>query len=116
MHLSMHNWMRVESLDRTCERLAECGYESIEIMGESELYADREATRQTLAKHGIRCWGAVTLMLGDRDLVHVDHTLRAEAVQYIRDCIDLVHDLGGEEITIVPGLVGKTKPTASAEQ
>jgi D-psicose/D-tagatose/L-ribulose 3-epimerase len=116
MHLSMHNWMRVESLDRTCERLAECGYESIEIMGESELYADRDATRATLAKHGIRCWGAVTLMLGDRDLVHADDTLRAEAVQYIKDCIDLVHDLGGEEITIVPGLVGKTKPTASAEQ
>jgi sugar phosphate isomerase/epimerase len=45
MHLSMHNWMRVEPLDRTCERLAECGYESIEIMGESELYADRAATR-----------------------------------------------------------------------
>ena len=49
MHLSMHNWMRVEPLDRTCERLAECGYESIEIMGESELYADRAATRAALA-------------------------------------------------------------------
>ena len=70
------------------------------------------ATRATLEKHGLRCWGAVTLMLDDRDLVHADDTLRAEAVQYIKDCVDLVHDLGGEEITVVPGLVGKTKPTA----
>jgi sugar phosphate isomerase/epimerase len=116
MHLSMHNWMRVEPLDRTCERLAECGYESIEIMGESELYADRAATRATIEKHGLRCWGAVTLMLDDRDLVHADDTLRAAAVQYIKDCVDLVHDLGGVEVTVVPGLVGKTKPTAGPEQ
>jgi D-psicose/D-tagatose/L-ribulose 3-epimerase len=116
MHLSMHNWMRVEPLERTCERLAQCGYESIEIMGEPEAYADRAAVRATLAKHGIRCWGSVTLMLEDRDLLHPDDTKRAASIQYVMDCIDLVADLGGEEITIVPGLVGKTKPTAAAEQ
>jgi D-psicose/D-tagatose/L-ribulose 3-epimerase len=116
MHLSMHNWMRVEPLDRTCERLAQCGYESIEIMGEPEQYADRAAVRATLEKHGIRCWGSVTLMLEDRDLLHPDYAKRASSVRYVRDCIDLVADLGGQEITIVPGLVGKTKPTAPAEQ
>jgi D-psicose/D-tagatose/L-ribulose 3-epimerase len=116
MHLSMHNWMRVEPLDRTCERLAQCGFESIEIMGEPDTYADRDAVRATLQKHGIRCWGSVTLMLEDRDLLHPDDAKRAASVQYVKDCIDLVADLGGEEITIVPGLVGKTKPTAPAEQ
>jgi sugar phosphate isomerase/epimerase len=108
--------MRVEPLDRTCERLAQCGYESIEIMGEPEQYADRAAVRATLEKHGIRCWGSVTLMLEDRDLLHPDDAKRAASVHYVRDCIDLVADLGGQEITIVPGLVGKTKPTAPAEQ
>jgi sugar phosphate isomerase/epimerase len=112
----MHNWMRVEPLDRTCERLAQCGYESIEIMGEPEQYADRAAVRATLEKHGIRCWGSVTLMLEDRDLLHPDDAKRAASVRYVRDCVDLVADLGGQEITIVPGLVGKTKPTAPAEQ
>lgn len=116
MHLSMHNWMRVEPLDRTCERLAQCGYESIEIMGEPEQYADRESVHATLKRHGIRCWGSVTLMLEDRDLLHPDDAKRAASVQYVKDCIDLVADLGGGEITIVPGLVGKTKPTAPAEQ
>jgi D-psicose/D-tagatose/L-ribulose 3-epimerase len=116
MHLSMHNWMRVEPLDRTCERLASCGYESIEIMGEPEQYADRADVRATLDRHGIRCWGTVTLMLEDRDLVHVEDSKRADSVQYIKDCIDLVADLGGHEITVVPGLVGKTAPTAPAEQ
>jgi D-psicose/D-tagatose/L-ribulose 3-epimerase len=116
MHLSMHNWMRVEPLDRTCERLAQCGYESIEIMGEPEEYADRAAVRDTLERHGIRCWGSVTLMLEDRDLLHRDAAKRVESVKYVKDCIDLVADLGGKEITIVPGLVGKTRPTASAEE
>ncbi|MFZ0088079.1 MAG: sugar phosphate isomerase/epimerase [Solirubrobacteraceae bacterium] len=116
MHLSMHNWMRVEPLERTCERLAACGYESIEIMGEPELYADHGAIRDTLQRHGIRCWGSVTLMLEERDLLHPEEPLRAASVQYVKDCIDLVADLGGQEITIVPGLVGKTKPTAAAEQ
>ncbi len=116
MHLSMHNWMRVEPLERTCERLAECGYESIEIMGEPEQYADREAVRATLERYGIRCWGSVTLMLEDRDLLHPEEAKRAASVQYVKDCVDLVADLGGQELTIVPGLVGKTKPGAAAEQ
>ncbi len=116
MHLSMHNWMRVEPLDRTCERLAECGYESIEIMGEPELYGDRAQVRETLHRHGIRCWGSVTLMLEERDMLHREEAARAASVQYVKDCIDLVADLGGQELTIVPGLVGKTRPTAPAEQ
>jgi D-psicose/D-tagatose/L-ribulose 3-epimerase len=116
MHLSMHNWMRAESLDRTCERLARCGYESIEIMGEPEQYADRAATRAVLDRHGIRCWGGVTLMLGERDLIHPEAEGRAASVKYVRDCVDLVADLGGHELTIVPGLVGKTSPTARPEQ
>jgi len=116
MHLSMHNWMRVEPLERTCERLASCGYESIEIMGEPEEYVDRATVRETLALHGIRCWGSVTLMLGERDLVHADADKRAASVDYVKKCVDLVSDLDGNELTIVPGLVGKTMPTAAAEQ
>ena len=55
-------------------------------------------------------------MLEDRELLHRDAAKRVESVKYVKDCIDLVADLGGKEITIVPGLVGKTRPTASAEE
>ena len=55
MHLSMHNWMRVEPLDRTCERLAQCGYESIEIMGEPEEYA---TARQCVTRSNAMASGA----------------------------------------------------------
>ena len=68
MHLSMHNWMRSEALDTTLERLAKFGYESIELSGEPERY-DTSEVRALLNEYNIRCWGAVTLMMGDRNML-----------------------------------------------
>ena len=64
MHLSMHNWMRAEPPEVTLRRLAKYGYESIEISGEPEQY-DTKELRRLLQETGMRCWGAVTLMLGE---------------------------------------------------
>ena len=108
--------MRAEPLDRTCERLADCGYESIEIMGEPEVYADHESVKKVITDNDLRCWGTVTIMLGERNLLASDEKQRRASVQYVIDCIDLVEALGGEEITIVPGLVGKTAPDSRPEQ
>src|SRR4028118_2037692 len=115
MHLSMHNWMRAEPLEVTCARLAKYGYESIEISGEPTQYKLDEV-KQTLSKYGLRCWGSVTLILGDRNLVSGNEANRAMSVQYTKDCIDLVAGLNGTEMTIVPATVGKVTPDASAEQ
>jgi sugar phosphate isomerase/epimerase len=115
MHLSMHNWMRPEPLETTLARLARFGYESIEISGEPYQY-DVSDVRAQLAKYGIRCWGAVTLMLGDRNLVAGDESQRAKTVQYVKDCITMVKELDGEEITIVPGTVGKVAPDGAPDQ
>ncbi len=71
MHLSMHNWMRAEPLEVTLARLAKYGYESIEISGEPEQYKPDDV-KPLLAKYDLRCWGSVTLMLGDRNLVAGD--------------------------------------------
>jgi sugar phosphate isomerase/epimerase len=114
MHLSMHNWMRAEPIEITIRRLAKFGYESIEISGEPEQYNTREV-RKLLQEHGLRCWGAVTLMLGERNLVAKDETQRARTVQYVNDCITMVKELDGDEMTIVPGTVGKTTPDSTPE-
>ena len=83
MHLSMHNWMRAEPIEVTVARLAKYGYESIEISGEPYTY-DTKVVRQVLKDNGIRCWGAVTLMLEDRNLVAKDEAQRAKSVQYTK--------------------------------
>ena len=115
MHLSMHNWMRAEPLEVTLARLAKYGYESIEISGEPEQYRPDEV-RPLLEKYNLRCWGSVTLMLGNRSLVAGDEAARRESVQYTKDCIDLVAGLNGTEMTIVPATVGKIVPDSNPEQ
>ena len=115
MHVAMHNWMRAEPIETTIARLAKCGYDAIEISGEPERY-DTKHVRKLLADHGLTCWGSVTLMLGERNLLAANEQARAASVKYVKDTITMVKELGGQEITIVPGTVGKVVPDASAEE
>ncbi|BCG92790.1 sugar phosphate isomerase/epimerase family protein [Mesorhizobium sp. 131-2-1] len=109
MHLSTHNWMRAEPLEVTLKRIKKFGYESIEISGEPAQYKTKE-TRALLKEHGIRCWGSVTLMLGERNLAAKDQGQRERSVQYVKDVLTMVSELDGEIITLVPATVGKVVP------
>lgn len=115
MHLSMHNWMRQEPIETTIARLAKYGYKSIEISGEPEKY-DAKHVRGLLDHYGVECWGAVTLMVDKRNMQSADEQMRASSVQYVKDCIQLVHDLDGKILTLVPGTVGKIVPDATPEK
>ncbi len=115
MHLSMHNWMRAEPIDVTVRRLARYGYKSIELSGEPDVF-DTKELRKLLAEYGIACWGAVSLMFEGRDLIHADETVRASSISYLNDCITMVKELEGHEMTIVPSQVGKVAPMDTPEQ
>jgi sugar phosphate isomerase/epimerase len=115
MHLSMHNWMRAESPEITIRRLKKYGFESIEISGEPEIYNPKEV-RKTLKDNGIRCWGAVTLMLKDRNLLAKNEAQRASSVKYTKDCVTLIKEMEGHVLTIVPCTVGKINPDATPEE
>lgn len=114
MHLSIHNWMKVEPLEVTVDRLARYGYGSLEIMGEPYKY-NTTYVRKLLSDHGVRCWGTVTLMLEDRNLLAKDAAQRAKSVQYVKDCITMVAELNGQVISVVPGTVGKIVPDSTPE-
>jgi sugar phosphate isomerase/epimerase len=114
MHLSTHNWMRAEPLEITLARIKRLGYESIEISGEPTQYPV-ESTRALLKRHGIRCWGSVTLTLGERNLAAKDLTQRAQSVAYVKSVVQMVSELGGEMVTIVPATVGKVVPDSTPE-
>jgi sugar phosphate isomerase/epimerase len=109
MHLSTHNWMRAEPLETTLRRIKRLGYESIEISGEPTQY-DTKETRRLLKEHGISCWGAVTLTLGERNLAARDEGQRARSVDYVKSVLTMVSELEGEIITLVPATVGKVVP------
>ena len=115
MHLSTHNWMRAEPFEATLKRISRLGYESIEISGEPTHYDTREV-RELLRRYGIRCWGGVTLTLGERNLAAKNMKQRADTVQYAKDVLTMIHELEGEIISVVPATVGKILPDASPEE
>jgi sugar phosphate isomerase/epimerase len=115
MHLSTHNWMRAEPLATTVRRIKQYGYSSIEISGEPAQY-DVKETRALLKETGMRCWGAVTLTLGERNLAAKDEGQRARSVDYVKSVITMVSELEGEIVTLVPCTVGKVVPDATPEE
>ncbi len=115
MHVAMHNWMRAEPIEVTIARLGKSGYDAIEISGEPERY-DTKHVRGLLKEHGLKCWGSVTLMLAERDLLAKDEKQRADSVKYVKDTITMVKELEGHEITIVPSTVGKVKPQGAPDE
>jgi sugar phosphate isomerase/epimerase len=114
MHLSTHNWMRAEPLETTLARIKGLGYGSIEISGEPTQYPSGQ-TKSLLKQYGIRCWGAVTLTLGERNLAAKDPLQRANSVAYVKSVVQMVSELDGEIITIVPATVGKVVPESTPE-
>ncbi|MDQ2803871.1 MAG: sugar phosphate isomerase/epimerase [Pseudomonadota bacterium] len=115
MHLSTHNWMRAEPLETTLKRIKRLGFESIEISGQPQQYPV-DGTRRLLDQHGIRCWGAVTLTLGERNLAAKDPTQRAQSVEYMKSVVQMAGDLGGKIVTVVPATVGKVVPDGRPEE
>lgn len=115
MKHSMHNWMRPEPIETTLERLHRFGYDSIEISGEPDRY-NWDEVRGLMDKYEIECWGGVTLMFEGRDLIHPDKYVRVGTIAYMKDCIRMVKALRGQMFCIVPSVVGKVKPLASAAE
>jgi D-psicose/D-tagatose/L-ribulose 3-epimerase len=114
LKFAMHNWMRAEPIEDTIERLGRCGYDAIEISGEPAVW-DTAEVKGLMDKHGVGCWGSVTLMTGGRDLVHEDAYVRRGSIDYVKDTMSQIAEWGGEIITIVPSTVGKVVPMGSPE-
>ncbi len=115
MELSIHNWMRAEPIEKTVERIAAMGYEKIEIQGAPELY-DTKKISKLLKDNGISCWGSVTLMLEQRNLLAKDKAQRAMSVQYVKDVVRMVHELDGQMVSVVPATVGKIVPDGRPDE
>jgi len=115
MELGIHNWMRSETIETTIRRVSALGYTRLEIAGTPEQY-DTKSLRELMKAHGLSCWGAVTLMLGDRNLLARDESQRAKSVQYVKDIITMVKELDGHMVAVVPCTVGKIVPDGRPDE
>ncbi|PHN03380.1 sugar phosphate isomerase/epimerase family protein [Flavilitoribacter nigricans] len=115
MHLAIHNWMRAEPLEKTIDRIASQGYHALEIQGTPDQY-DTKYVRQLLKSKGLKCWGSVTLMMEERNLLAKEEAQRAASIQYVKDVITMVKELDGHMVSVVPGTVGKIVPDSRPEE
>lgn len=115
MQIAIHNWMRAEPIETTLARIAGQGYHALEIEGTPEKY-DTKHVRKLLKDHSLTCWGSVTLMLGERNLLARDEAQRARSIQYVKDIITMVKELDGHMVSVVPGTVGKIVPDGRPEE
>ena len=115
MYLAMHTWMRAEPIEAAIRRLPALGYKAIEISGEPDRH-DTRAIRALLDEVGMTCFGAVSLMTPERSLLARDPERRAASVDYIKDCITMVEELGGREMSVVPGSVGQVVSEATPDE
>ena len=115
MHIAIHNWMRAESIETTIRRISSLGYHALEIQGTPELY-DTKHVRKLLSEYNLKCWGSVTLMLEERNLLAKDEAQRAKSVQYVKDIITMVKELDGHMVSVVPGTVGKIVPDGRPDE
>lgn len=114
MELAIHTWMRSEPLEQAIRRAAAAGVTALEIAGEPDRYLPKDVGPM-LRSAGMRCFGGVTLMMEGRSLITPDGARRKSSVQYVKDCVSLVGDLGGEELSVVPGTVGQVVPEGLPE-
>lgn len=115
MKIAIHNWMRAETIEDTVNRIARLGYDCLEIQGSPEAY-DTKKVKKLLDDAGIKCWGSVTLMMEQRNMLAKDKKQRAASVQYVKDVVRMVKELDGKMVSVVPSTVGKIIPDARPEE
>lgn len=107
--------MRAEPIEATIKRIAELGYHKIEIAGEPNAY-DTGKIGSLLKEYGLGCWGSVTLMMEERNLIASNPDQRAASVQYVKEVVKMVHELHGSMVSVVPGTVGKIVPDGRPDE
>lgn len=115
MELAIHNWMRAESVETTIRRAAKYGFHRLEIAGVPEQY-DTKTIGKALKEYNMGCWGSVTLMMEERNLIARNEEQRAKSIQYVKDVIKMVKELDGHMVSVVPGTVGKIVPDGRPDE
>jgi D-psicose/D-tagatose/L-ribulose 3-epimerase len=104
-----------EPLKVSLQRLKKYGYDGVELAGEPK-QIDVDEVRKLLMEYGLICTSICGIYTVERDLSSSDETVRQNAVQYVKDCVDLAVSVGALTLIVVPSPVGKSKPDTTTEE
>jgi len=90
-----------EPLKDKIARVARCGYDGIELVGEPDQYDEREL-RSLLAENGIVASSIISIFDPSRDIVSDDPAIRRAAVDYVTANIEFGSRIGADVVTFTP--------------
>lgn len=104
-----------EPLEASFERLQRFGYDGIELAGEPE-QIDRDEIKRLMERYRLGCTSICGIYRPERDLSSSDPAVRANAIAYVKACVDLAVDTGAAVVIVVPSPVGKSAPGTTVQE
>lgn len=104
-----------EELETSFERVARCGYDTIELLGNPDAF-DVEEINRLARQHGIVPASLCMIYTPETDVVSSDAAVRANARDYIIGMLDRAAAVGVEVIPITPTACMKVVPEVALEQ
>lgn len=107
-------------LEEVVKRVAELGYDGIELVGEPKTYPAKEVNG-LMKDSGLKVCSICGMFPGPdknelRAICHPDAKERQKGIDYIKSCVDLALGIGAKSVLIVPGLVGQPGYFKSREE
>ncbi|MGQ9473409.1 MAG: sugar phosphate isomerase/epimerase family protein [Candidatus Caldatribacteriaceae bacterium] len=90
-----------EPIEKSIARLARFGYQTVELVGEPDLY-DREEVKKLCLRHGIEIGSLCNIWRRNRDFTSKDPAVRANAKEYTKKTIDMASYVGAKIVIIAP--------------
>jgi sugar phosphate isomerase/epimerase len=90
-----------EDLEQGIKRIAYCGYDGVEFVGEPE-QADIVRIRSLLDQYGLAASSLCAIYTAERDLVSSTAGIRKQAIDYLKSCIDFAAAIGAQGISVTP--------------
>ena len=104
-----------ESLEDSLKRLKKYGYQGVELAGEP-YSIDVEETKELLKKYELECSTICGIYTPERDLSSSNDEIRKNAVEYVKNSVDLAKTLNASTVIVVPTRVGKLGPETTLEE
>jgi sugar phosphate isomerase/epimerase len=104
-----------EELSSPIYRLAELGYDAVELGAELPL-VEASRARDLIEGAGLAVSSICPSFTPERDLAHPDPEVRENAMRYLREVTDLANAVGAPVITVAPTAFLRTRPVASESE
>jgi sugar phosphate isomerase/epimerase len=104
-----------EELSRPVRRLAELGYDAVELAAELPP-AEASKARDLIDDAGLSVSSICPSFTTERDLSHPDPQVRENAVRYLREVADLAHAVGAPTFIVAPTAFLRSRPLASEDE